>query len=143
MTDINETSASTAALDLKLARVSKGLKRVAKDGKMNGPAQYDFVKESDVKDYVREALAAENCYVSSSAVLGTEKLEHVQTSTGKPAFAASLWVRVTIVDGDSSEWRAGYAYGFAVDNSDKCFNKAQTAGTKYGTINLLMLSTGD
>lgn len=129
-----------AVLYSKLARITKSMKRIPKNGK-HGQG-YKFATEGDIIEAVSEALANENVAIISSMV-GYEIADGGSTDKGKPIFHTICQFEFTLVCGDSGVSITSKWFNEALDSTDKGFNKATTAALKYFLMKTFLITTGE
>lgn len=120
------------SLPKKLVKVTGSIKRVGKDGR-NDFHKYDYVKEADILEAVRDALVKENVLMSTSVKFSQ-----------KDGDLTSVVTEHTFYDGDSEESLMIQGFGQGIDKSgDKGGPKAITSATKYALMKFFMIPTGD
>jgi hypothetical protein len=126
----------------KLAQIMADTPWVEKKGR-NAFFNYDYAKEADIMDAVREKLAEHGVFVFTSV----ENMEFRETSKktrdGSPVNLVFVKTRHTFSDGDSGESIEVFGYGCGEDSGDKAIYKAITGAMKYFVSKNFLMSTGD
>lgn len=126
----------------KLAQIMADTPWVEKKGR-NAFFNYDYAKEADILDAIREKLAQHGVFVFTSV----ESMEFRETSKktrdGSPMNLVFVKTRHTFSDGDSGESIEVFGYGCGEDSGDKAIYKAITGAMKYFVSKNFLMSTGD
>jgi hypothetical protein len=142
---VNETTGEDLGavgnpLARKIADVMREVSHVAKSGR-NDFHKYDYTKEADVYDVVRQKFAERNVVIIPRAL---PESFTVTPGLGKSndEIVTSLLVEFTLIDGDSGVREVGCFPGAGSDKLDKGCYKAMTGAEKYFVQKLLLLSQG-
>lgn len=128
----------------KLAEVLGVMKHIPKNG-YNEAQRYNFVRDADVLDAVREALAERSVAVLVD-VAGTEVSEYQtarQRTDGGVSWMTTVWGAISFLDGDSDATVTVGFRGTGSDTGDKGYYKALTGGVKYALLKTFLIPTGD
>lgn len=128
-------------LAAKLAEVMGEVGWIPKKGR-NTFQNYDYVREVDIVDSVREKLALRK--VAIIPKVANMHFEPSVTGKGVAGFFAVVTMSYTFVDGESGEQLTIEAVGAGTDQpGDKAFYKAQTGAKKYALTQAFLIATGD
>ena len=119
----------------KIAAIKGAITRIPKTG-FNDFQKYKFATNGDVYDTIRELLAQHN------VALFAEVIGYEATPLAK-GYHVILQMRFTFACGDTGQTMICLWAGESADSSDKSFNKAMTAGTKYFLLSTFLISTGE
>ncbi len=126
----------------KLSQIMAETPWVEKKGR-NSFFNYDYAKESDILDAVREKLASHGIFVFTSI----ENMEFRETSKrtrdGSPVNLVFVKTKHTFSDSDSGESIEVFGFGSGEDSGDKAIYKAITGAMKYFVSKNFLMSTGD
>lgn len=127
-------------LVVKLTEVMASVERIPKLGR-NEHFRYDFVREADLVDAVRQELAKRRVLITCRV----DDVERTVTTTAKGAENIRTVVHLTFTfrDGDSGETLEIPFVNEALDGQDKGINKAITAAKKYFLLTNFLVATGD
>jgi hypothetical protein len=129
------------SLARKLSEVMGEVGWIPKKGK-NTFQNYDYVREVDIVDAVREKLAARQVALVPKVV--HLDYQPMTTAKGVAGFFAVVTMSYTFVDGESGESLVVEAVGAGTDQpGDKAFYKAQTGAKKYALTQAFLIATGD
>jgi hypothetical protein len=129
------------SLARKLSEVMGEVGWIPKKGK-NTFQNYDYVREVDIVDAVREKLAARQVALIPKVV--HLDYQPMTTAKGVAGFFAVVTMSYTFVDGESGESLVVEAVGAGTDQpGDKAFYKAQTGAKKYALTQAFLIATGD
>lgn len=128
----------------KLAEVMGTIQHIPKLGR-NTAQGYDFVRDADVLDKVRDALAERNVAV----MVDVSDCQHVEYQTARQrADGGVSWMTtvsgaLSFLDGDSDAVVTTGFRGVGADTGDKGYYKAVTGGVKYALLKTFLIPTGD
>lgn len=125
-------------LDTALAKAYADIKKIDKNGK-NTFQKYKFVQSEDVLAMVRPILHAHDIAFYPSA----KNITFTDLSTNAGKLNRHCFIEFEFTLSHAGESRVCTWYGEALDTSDKCVNKAQTAAVKTFLMKLFLLSTAD
>jgi len=128
------------SLHSKMVLAAGKIGNIPKNG-WNDFHKYHYVREEDVVEAVRSALAEQNIalYVSSKIV----EMREWQTPKGKPTLITNVQVEMTFADSDTGETFTITSAGSGDDSSDKGAPKAITGAVKYALMKTFLIATGD
>lgn len=139
---MNPTTKKMQTLVGKLAQIMADTPWVEKKGR-NTFFNYDYAKESDILDAIRDRLAANGIFVFTSI----ESMEFRETSKktrdGSPMNLVFVKTKHTFSDGESGETVEVNGFGSGEDSGDKAIYKAITGAMKYFVSKNFLMSTGD
>lgn len=119
----------------KIAAIKGAITRLPEKG-YNSFHKYNFVSNDDVYDAIRELLAIHNVALFAEVV-------SIDPTPQEKGYHVFLQMRFTFACGDTGQTFTCLWGGESADNSDKSFNKAVTAGTKYFLLSTFLISTGE
>lgn len=129
------------SLATKLAEVMGEVGWIPKKGR-NTFQNYDYVREVDIVDSVREKLSVRKVALIPKVV--HMEYQPMTTAKGVAGFFAVVTMSYTFVDGESGEQLIVEAVGAGTDQpGDKAFYKAQTGAKKYALTQAFLIATGD
>lgn len=138
---MNPDQSERASLATKLAEVMGEVGWIPKKGR-NTFQNYDYVREVDIVDSVREKLAVRKVALVPKVV--HMEYQPMTTAKGVAGFFAVVTMSYTFVDGESNETLTVEAVGAGTDQpGDKAFYKAQTGAKKYALTQAFLIATGD
>lgn len=138
---MNPDQSEHASLAAKLAEVMGEVGWIPKKGR-NTFQNYEYVREVDIVDSVRDKLAVRKVAVIPRVV--HMEYQPMTTSKGVAGYFAVVTMSYTFVDGDSGETLTVEAVGAGTDQpGDKAFYKAQTGAKKYALTQAFLIATGD
>jgi hypothetical protein len=126
----------------KLAQIMADTPWVEKKGR-NSFFNYDYAKESDILDAIREKLAAHGIFVFTSIESMDFRETPKRTRDGSPVNLVFVRTKHTFSDGESGESVEVHGYGSGEDSGDKAIYKAITGAMKYFVSKNFLMSTGD
>ena len=126
----------------KLAQIMADTPWVEKKGR-NSFFNYDYAKESDILDAIREKLAAQGIFVFTSIESMEFRESAKRTRDGSPVNLVFVKTKHTFSDGESGESVEVHGYGSGEDSGDKAIYKAITGAMKYFVSKNFLMSTGD
>jgi hypothetical protein len=126
----------------KLAQIMADTPWVEKKGR-NAFFNYDYAKEADILDAIREKLAEHGVFVFTSIESMDFRETSKKTRDGSPVNLVFVKTRHTFSDGDSGESIEVFGYGCGEDSGDKAIYKAITGAMKYFVSKNFLMSTGD
>jgi hypothetical protein len=126
----------------KLAEIMADTRWVEKKGR-NQFFNYDYAKESDILDAIREKLAKNGIFVFTSIEGMDFKETSKRTRDGSPVNMVFVRTKHTFWDGDSGETIEVFGHGCGEDSGDKSIYKAITGAMKYFVSKNFLMSTGD
>lgn len=126
----------------KLSQIMADTPWVEKKGR-NSFFNYDYAKESDILDAVREKLAANAIFVFTSIESMEFKETPKRTRDGSPVNLVFVKTKHTFSDGESGESVEVHGFGSGEDSGDKAIYKAITGAMKYFVSKNFLMSTGD
>lgn len=126
----------------KLAQIMADTPWVEKKGR-NSFFNYDYAKESDILDAIREKLAAHGIFVFTSIESMEFRETAKRTRDGSPVNLVFVGTKHTFSDGESGETVEVHGYGSGEDSGDKAIYKAITGAMKYFVSKNFLISTGD
>lgn len=135
---------TTPSLVRKLAEVMKEVDRIPKNGH-NSHFNYDFVRESDMVDAIRDKLAQRHVTITPSR----RRIEvHELSKPNKSGEVVSMKVGVlhvtyTFRDGESGEAFDVESMGEIEQDGGKGIYKASTGAKKYMLLEAFLIATGD
>ena len=128
----------------KLSEVMGTVKHIPKNGR-NEAQRYDFVRDADVLDRVRDALAERNVAVLVD-VTDCQHMEYQsarQRQEGGVSWMTTVSGAMSFLDGDSDAVVSVGFRGVGQDTGDKGYYKAVTGGVKYALLKTFLIPTGD
>ncbi len=129
-----------SAVAKKIAKIMGEIDSIPKNGH-NAHYNYDYVREEDVTDIIREKLSNHNLALFQNVVDSTEG-KVGETSKGNDRIKTTLWVEYTFVDGDTGESFTCKMPCAGIDTEDKGIYKAITGGNKYFLLKTFQISAG-
>jgi hypothetical protein len=130
-----------SSLAAKLAEVMGEVGWIPKKGR-NTFQGYDYVREVDIVDSVREKLSVRKVALIPKVV--HMEYQPMTTAKGVAGYFAVVTMSYTFVDGESGEQLIVEAVGAGTDQpGDKAFYKAQTGAKKYALTQAFLIATGD
>jgi hypothetical protein len=126
----------------KLAQIMADTPWVEKKGR-NSFFNYDYAKESDILDAIREKLASQGIFVFTSIESMEFRETAKRTRDGSPVNLVFVRTKHTFSDGESGESVEVHGYGSGEDSGDKAIYKAITGAMKYFVSKNFLMSTGD
>lgn len=130
-----------SSLAAKLAEVMGEVGWIPKKGR-NTFQGYDYVREVDIVDSVREKLSVRKVALIPKVV--HMEYQPMTTAKGVAGYFAVVTMSYTFVDGESGESLIVEAVGAGTDQpGDKAFYKAQTGAKKYALTQAFLIATGD
>lgn len=139
---MNSDQSEAPSLASKLSEVMGEVGWIPKKGH-NSFQNYDYVREVDIVDSVREKLAIRKVAFIPDKVVHLE-FQPITTAKGVAGFFAVVTMSYTFVDGESGETLTVEAVGAGTDQpGDKAFYKAQTGAKKYALTQAFLIATGD
>lgn len=135
-------TASPKRLVAKLAKVMGSISWVEKRGK-NSHFGYNYAQESDIVDAVREKLASEGIFVTTSVESMDLKPTGKTTREGANIFLTLAKTKHIFHDGETGEALEVFGFGCGEDSGDKGIYKATTGAMKYFVSKNFLMSTGD
>lgn len=126
----------------KLAQIMAETPWVEKKGR-NAFFNYDYAKESDILDAIRERLASHGIFVFTSVESMEFRETAKKTRDGSPMNLVFVRTKHTFSDGDSGETMEVHGFGSGEDSGDKAIYKAITGAMKYFISKNFLMSTGD
>ena len=139
---MNPTTKKMQTLVGKLAQIMAETPWVEKKGR-NAFFNYDYAKESDILDAIRERLAANGIFVFTSIESMELRETSKKTRDGSPVNLVFVKTRHTFSDGESGETVEVSGFGSGEDSGDKAIYKAITGAMKYFVSKNFLMSTGD
>lgn len=139
---MNPTTKKMQTLVGKLAQIMADTPWVEKKGR-NTFFNYDYAKESDILDAIRDRLAANGIFVFTSIESMDFRETSKKTRDGGPVHLVFVKTRHTFSDGESGETVDVYGFGSGEDSGDKAIYKAITGAMKYFVSKNFLMSTGD
>lgn len=134
----------TKSLAGKLAEVLGTIKHIPKNG-YNEAQRYQFVRDADVLDAVREALSERG--VATLVDVAGMDVDEFQTAKqreqGGVSWMTTVWGAISFLDGDSDAVVTIGFRGTGADTGDKGYYKALTGGVKYALLKTFLIPTGD
>jgi hypothetical protein len=124
-----------AKFHAKKSKATADMERIPKNG-FNSHHNYEYARESDVKDKIRPILAENKLSFS------IDLLERRENINGK-------WIRTdvkmlfTITDTETGYFEEFVHEGTAMDTGDKGIYKAYSNTIKYGLMDYFLIPTGD
>ncbi len=115
---------------------------VEKKGR-NAFFNYDYAKEADILDAVREKLAQNKIFVFTSIENMDFRETGKRTRDGSPLNLVFVRTKHTFWDGESGETAEVFGQGCGEDSGDKAIYKAITGAMKYFISKNFLISTGD
>lgn len=138
---MNSEQSEALSLATKLSEVMGEVGWIPKKGH-NSFQNYDYVREVDIVDSVREKLAVRHVALIPKVV--NLHFEPLTTAKGVAGYFAVVTMSYTFVDGESGEMLTVEAVGAGTDQpGDKAFYKAQTGAKKYALTQAFLIATGD
>lgn len=126
----------------KLVKLLGMVGTVEKKGE-NKSQHYNFVRETDLVDKVRPAMAELGLFLHQST-LREEMVELYTTQSGSTMWLTKVWVNFTWVDVSGDIWPVpGIFPGHGADTGDKGVYKAMTGAEKYFLMKTFLVGTGD
>lgn len=134
-------------LQAKLTSVLADVRRIPKLGR-NTAQNYDFAREGDIADMIRDSLSAHRVAFSASfrereggdlAVV----YNVIHSRAGGAGVECIVDVDITLTCGDTGEERISRWQGVATDYTDKALMKALTAAKKSYLVFTFLVSTGE
>lgn len=134
-------------LHAKLASVLADVRRIPKRGR-NTAQNYDFAREGDIADMIRDSLAAHRvafkASISQREAGDLAVVYNVITSnSGSSGIECIVDVDITLTCADTGEDQLAHWQGVATDYTDKALPKALTAAKKTYLVFTFLVSTGD
>src|SRR5690606_1728529 len=126
----------------KLAKIMADTQWVPKKGR-NNFFNYDYAKEADILDAVRNKLAEHGIFVFTSIESTEYKETGKRTRDGSPLNLVFVRTKHTFWDGESGETAEVFGSGSGEDSGDKAIYKAITGAMKYFLSKNFLISTGD
>lgn len=139
---MNSNSKKMQTLVGKLSQIMVDTPWVEKKGR-NSFFNYDYAKESDILDAVREKLATHGIFVFTSIENMEFRETPKRTRDGSPVNMVFVKTKHTFADSDSGESIEVHGYGCGEDSGDKAIYKAITGAMKYFVSKNFLMSTGD
>jgi len=124
----------------KVTEIMGKLEDIPKRGH-NDHYNYDYVREEDVTDIIREKLANHNLALFQNVVDAHEE-KMGETKKGNDRIKTTLWVEYTFVDADTGESHTCKMPCAGIDTEDKGIYKAITGGNKYFLLKTFQISSG-
>lgn len=140
---MSEAWMAPKALAAKLVQILEAVGTVEKKG-YNKAQNYNFVRETDLVDKIRPAMAKLGVYLHQSVI--EHRLEPLyETRAGGTMYLTTVQVSFTWVDGATGEtWPVpGVFPGTGADTGDKGVYKALTGAEKYFLMKTFLIGTGD
>lgn len=139
---MNPNSKKMQTLVGKLSQIMAETPWVEKKGR-NSFFNYDYAKESDILDAVREKLAAHGIFVFTSIESMDFRETSKRTRDGSPINLVFVKTKHIFSDADSGESVEVFGFGSGEDSGDKAIYKAITGAMKYFVSKNFLMSTGD
>lgn len=128
-----------AKFHTKKAKATAEMKRIPKNG-YNKFHDYNYARESDVKDMIREILNENKLSITIDLIGRTETT--VQTRNGQ-ATKTDIKMSFVITDAETGYFEEYNHDGVTIDNSDKGIYKAYSNTIKYFLMDQFLIPTGD
>lgn len=139
---MNPSTKKMQTLVGKLAQIMAETPWVEKRGR-NNFFNYDYAKESDILDAIRDKLAAAGVFVFTSIEDMEFRETAKKTRDGSPVNMVFVKTRHTFSDAESGETIEVHGHGCGEDSGDKAIYKAITGAMKYFVSKNFLMSTGD
>ena len=124
----------------KMLAIMERVGHIEKKGR-NDFHKYDYVREADVVQKIREVLIEFKVFLFST-ISERQCVEYVG-SRGDKQFLITVKIQFTFVDCESGEQFAAEFYGDGLDKGDKGIYKAMTGAQKYALLKTFLIPTGD
>ena len=124
----------------KILDVIEEISRVEKKGH-NNFHNYDYVKEADLIEAVRNLLIKNNLIILNN-ILKTQEVEH-KTKKGETEYLTKVKVKYTIIDTETGEKIDLKGFGAGQDSGDKGLYKALTGSMKYFLMKNFLIASDD
>lgn len=129
-----------AKFHAKKAKATADMERIPKNG-FNKHHNYEYARESDVKDKIRPILADNNLSFSID-LLERREGEKIQTKNGF-MIRTDVKMLFVITDTETGYFEEFIHEGTAMDTGDKGIYKAYSNTIKYGLMDYFLIPTGD
>jgi len=139
---MNPSTKKMQTLVGKLAHIMAETPWVEKRGR-NNFFNYDYAKESDILDAIRDKLAEAGVFVFTSVEDMQFRETPKKTRDGSPVNLVFVRTKHTFSDAESGETVEVHGYGCGEDSGDKAIYKAITGAMKYFVSKNFLMSTGD
>jgi hypothetical protein len=126
----------------KLAKIMGAVGWVEKKGH-NKFFNYDYAREVDILDAVRNLLSENSVFMTTSIISRESQATGRTTRDGAPIFLTHVTTLHVFMDGDSGERIEVQGSGSGEDSSDKGVYKAITGAIKYVVTKNFLIPTGD
>ncbi len=136
------TAVPEKGLIAKLCEVMTAVDHVEKKGHTSSPGgTYDFARDVDVSNALRDELASRKVFLSSS--ITNVSTEVYETKNGGRGSISTVFTAHKFIDGESGEVLEFTWASQGMDGQDKGVSKGATSAIKYALLKQFLIPTGE